>query len=150
MDKIIGRKAEVKQVLECFESDKSELVSVYGRRRVGKTFLIKRCFNEEFDFWFTGIYKATRVQHLTQFQNVLKEKSGTKIKKLQDWFQAFEALKNYLLSLNKDKVVVFLDEIPWMDTQRATSWQHFLTSGICGRPVKLFLNFMFVVLQLHG
>ena len=119
MDKIIGRKAEVKQVLECFESDKSELVSVFGRRRVGKTFLIKRCFNEEFDFWFTGIYKATRVQHLTQFQNVLKEKSGTKIKKLQDWFQAFEALKNYLLSLNKDKVVVFLDEIPWMDTQKS-------------------------------
>ena len=72
MDKIIGRKAEIKQVLECFESDKSELVSVYGRHRVGKTFLIKRCFNEEFDFWFTGIYKATRVQHLTQFQNVLK------------------------------------------------------------------------------
>lgn len=72
MDKIIGRKSEEKQVLECFESDKSELVSVYGRHRVGKTFLIKRCFNEEFDFWFTGIYKATRVQHLTQFQNVLK------------------------------------------------------------------------------
>ena len=73
MDKIISRKAEIKQVLECFESDKSELVSVYGRRRVGKTFLIKGCFNEEeFDFWFTGIYKATRVQHLTQFQNVLK------------------------------------------------------------------------------
>lgn len=44
--------------MECFESDKSELVSVYGRRRVGKTFLIKRCFNEEFDFWFTGIYKS--------------------------------------------------------------------------------------------
>ena len=107
MDKIIGRKAEIKQILECFESDKSELVSVYGCHRVGKTFLIKRCFNEEFDFWFTGIYKATRVQHLTQFQNVLKEKCGTNIKKLQDWFQAFEALKNYLLSLNKDKVVVF-------------------------------------------
>ena len=80
MDKIIGRKTEKKQVLECFESDKSELVSVYGRRRVGKTFLIKQCFNEEFDFWFTGIYKATRVQHLTQFQNALQEKSDTKIK----------------------------------------------------------------------
>ena len=56
MDKIIGRKAEQKQILESFGSDKSELVAVYGRRRVGKTFLIKHCFNEEFDFWFTGIY----------------------------------------------------------------------------------------------
>lgn len=74
MDKIIGRKAEQKQILESFGSDKSELVAVYGRHRVGKTFLIKRCFNEEFDFWFTGIYKATRAQHLTQFHNVLQEK----------------------------------------------------------------------------
>ena len=119
MDIIIGRKAEQKQILESFGSDKSELVAVYGRRRVGKTFLIKRCFNEEFDFWFTGIYKATRAQHLTQFHNVLQEKKPDKIKNLKDWFQAFEALKNYLLSLNKDKVVVFLDEIPWMDTPKS-------------------------------
>ena len=45
---------------------------ITGYHGVGKTFLIKRCFNEEFDFWFTGIYKATKVQHLTQFQNVLR------------------------------------------------------------------------------
>lgn len=50
------RKSEVKQVLESSESDKSELVSVYGRCRVGKTFFIKRCFNEEVDFWFTVPY----------------------------------------------------------------------------------------------
>lgn len=64
MDKIIGRKAEIKQVLKCFESAKSELVSVYGRRRVGKTFLIKECFNEEFDFWFTVPY--LRIQKIIE------------------------------------------------------------------------------------
>ena len=64
MDKIIGRKAEIKQVLKCFESAKSELVSVYGRRRVGKTFLIKECFNEEFDFWFTVL--CLRIQKIIE------------------------------------------------------------------------------------
>ncbi len=118
MDKLIGRKDEQKQVLECLESNKSELVSVYGRRRVGKTYLIKQTFNEEFDFWFTGIYEATRIQHLTQFQKALYEKNGLKIPKIKDWFEAFDALKNYLLSLNKEKVVVFLDELPWMDTAK--------------------------------
>lgn len=64
MKKTIGRKAEVKQVLESFESDKSELVSVYGRCRAGKTFLIKGCFNEEFDFWFTVL--CLRIQKIIE------------------------------------------------------------------------------------
>ena len=59
-----GRKAEVKQVLESFESDKSELVSVYGRCRAGKTFLIKGCFNEEVDFWFTVL--CLRIQRIIE------------------------------------------------------------------------------------
>ena len=117
---LIGRKEEQKLVKECFESDRSELVSVYGRRRVGKTYLIKRCFDEKFDFWFTGIYKATRAQQLDRFQSELFEKSGVKINKIKDWFQAFDELKKYLLSLNKKKVVVFLDEIPWMDTPKSS------------------------------
>ena len=153
MDKIIGRKAEQKQILESFGLVKSELVAVYGLRRVGKTVLIKRCFNEEFDFWFTGIYKATRAQHLTQFHNVLQEKNPDKIKNLKDWFQAFEALKNYLLSLNKDKVVVFLDEIPWMDTARSdfkSALDHFWNSYgsaqedlvliVCGSATSWIIN----------
>lgn len=64
MKKTIGRKAEVKQVLESFESDKSELVSVYGRCRAGKTFLIKGCFNEEVDFWFTVL--CLRIQRIIE------------------------------------------------------------------------------------
>lgn len=103
---LIGRKEEQKLVKECFESDRSELVSVYGRHGVGKTYLIKRCFDEKFDFWFTGIYKATRAQQLDRFQSELFEKSGVKINKIKDWFQAFDELKKYLLSLNKKKVVV--------------------------------------------
>ena len=81
---LIGRKEEQKLVKECFESDRSELVSVYGRHGVGKTYLIKRCFDEKFDFWFTGIYKATRAQQLDRFQSELFEKSGVKINKIKD------------------------------------------------------------------
>lgn len=122
---LIGRALEQKQIFERFESDKSELVSVYGRRRVGKTYLIKQCFNEEFDFWFTGMYEATRAQQLAQFQAALYGKTNKKIPKLKDWFLAFEALKQYLLSLNKDKVVVFLDELPWLDTPKGNFLQAF-------------------------
>lgn len=122
---LIGRVLEQKQIFERFESDKSELVSVYGRRRVGKTYLIKQCFNEEFDFWFTGMYEATRAQQLAQFQAALYGKTNKKIPKLKDWFLAFETLKQYLLSLNKDKVVVFLDELPWLDTPKGNFLQAF-------------------------
>ena len=93
-EKIIGRVAEQKQIRDCLESDKSELVSVFGRRRVGKTFLIKQCFNEEFDFWFTGMYQMSRSQQLTQFRQALCERTGEKTAKIKDWFEAFD-LVNY-------------------------------------------------------
>ena len=124
-EKIIGRIAEQKQIRDCLESDKSELVSVFGRRRVGKTFLIKQCFNEEFDFWFTGMYQMSRAQQLGQFSLTLSEKAGEKKTKIKDWFEAFDLLKKYLLSLGKDRVVVFLDELPWMDTPRGSFLQAF-------------------------
>lgn len=124
-DKIIGRKEEKKQIRDRFESDKSELLAVYGRRRVGKTYLVKQCFNEEFDFWFTGLYQTPRAQQLVQFRAALSEKTGEKMPKIKDWFEAFEKLKSYLLSLQKEKVVVFLDELPWMDTPKGNFIQAF-------------------------
>ncbi len=124
-EKIIGRVAEQKQIRGCFESDKSELVSVFGRRRVGKTCLIKQCFDEEFDFWFTGMYQMSRLQLLTQFRQALSECTGDKTAKIKDWFEAFDFLKKYLLSLDKDRVVVFLDELPRMDTPRGNFLQAF-------------------------
>lgn len=94
------------------------LLAVYGRRRVGKTFLIKQTFNESFDFWFTGMYETPRSVQLQQFGKALSKYSQKEIKTPKDWFEAFDKLQDYLLSLGKEKVIVFLDELSWLDTKK--------------------------------
>lgn len=122
---IIGRTFEQKLLKDYYDSPKSELVAVYGRRRIGKTHLIKMFFHEKFDFWFTGIYDAKKTDLLKQFGMELSKYSGKKIKTPKDWFEAFNALSEYLLSLNKEKVTVFLDELPWLDTPKGNFLQAF-------------------------
>lgn len=117
---IIGRNYEQKLIRQYYESPKSELVAVYGRRRVGKTFLVKQMFEEKFDFWFTGIYETSRNVQLRQFAKELSKYSSKEISVPKDWFEAFDKLQEYLLSLKGDKVVVFLDELPWMDTKKSS------------------------------
>lgn len=116
---IIGREYEQKLISEYYNSGKSEMVAVYGRRRIGKTYLVKRCFNEQFDFWFTGMYDTSRSVQTAQFRRELGRYSSEAIKPMKNWFDAFDALRDYLLSLKKEKVVVFLDELPWMDTPKS-------------------------------
>ena len=115
---IIGRQYEQKLIDNYVASDKSEMVAIYGRRRVGKTFLVKRFFNEEFDFWFTGMYETPRDVQLAQFKNTLEHYSGHSTGRLRTWLDAFNALGEYLHSLKKPKIIVFLDELPWMDTSK--------------------------------
>ena len=117
--KIIGREYEQTLIRNYLVSEKAELIAVYGRRRVGKTYLVKSIFNNQFDFSFTGMYNVSRAVHLTQFQKSLENYSGQQIRRLKDWFEAFDVLSGYLGTLQKDKIVVFLDEIPWMDTPKS-------------------------------
>ena len=116
---IIGREYEQKLMQGYIDSNKAELIAVYGRRRVGKTYLVKSIFNNKFDFAFTGLFEVTRAVHLAQFKKYLEKYSGQKVKRPKDWFEAFDALRNYLDMLKKDKIIVFLDEIPWMDTPKS-------------------------------
>lgn len=116
---IIGREYEQKLIRNYLDSDKAELIAVYGRRRVGKTYLVKSLFDNRFDFAFTGLFEVTRSVHLSQFGKYLEKYSGQKVKRPKDWFEAFDALRDYLDTLKKDKIIVFLDEIPWMDTPKS-------------------------------
>jgi len=118
-NKIIGREYEQSLIRNYLASDKAELIAVYGRRRVGKTYLVKSIFENEFDFSFTGMYNVTRAVHLAQFQKSLEKYSGNHVKRPKDWFEAFDVLSDYLETLPKDKIIVFLDEIPWMDTPKS-------------------------------
>ena len=59
-EQIIGRLAEKNILKECYESDKAEFIAVYGSKRIGKTFLIKSYFKDNFDFYITGIYQGSK------------------------------------------------------------------------------------------
>lgn len=76
MKRIIGREIEQDILQKCVESDSPEFVAVYGRRRIGKTFLIKKYFNEKFDFYMTGSYNSPLSVHLDDFQKQLQKYSG--------------------------------------------------------------------------
>ena len=116
---IIGRKEEQRILTQAIESDQSEFIAVYGRRRIGKTFLIKNFFHDDFDFYMTGIYDATKKELLDYFNAQLQDYSGKEWPVPDNWMVAFRQLKQYLLSLGKDKVIVFIDELPWFDTHRS-------------------------------
>lgn len=119
MDKIIGREQEKTTLSRCITSDKAELIAVYGRRRIGKTFLVKNFFENRFDFYTTGIYKGTRKEQLRFFNKQLCNYSGMPYPLVDNWFDAFDQLKHYLAQ-KKETAVVFLDEMPWMDSPRSS------------------------------
>ncbi len=116
---LIGRREEIDLLSKYCATDNNEMVAVYGRRRVGKTFLVRETLGELFDFSFVGMYKQTAKIQRMQFQKEINARLGKRIKTPIDWFEAFDNLKSYLLSLDKKKVIVFLDELPWMDTPKS-------------------------------
>ncbi len=71
MNPLIGRKEEVKRLKSYLISRKSEFVAVYGRRRVGKTFLIRKAYNNDFSFQLTGLANVSMKQQLSQFHAAL-------------------------------------------------------------------------------
>ena len=118
--KIIGRDAECKRLSRCLEADTAQLVVVYGRRRVGKTFIINEFFDGRFDFKVTGAYNETKETQLRYFAMELSRQAGREIPQPKDWIDAFELLRRHLAGLDpNEKHVVFLDEMPWMDTMRS-------------------------------
>ena len=118
--KIIGREYEQKVLSNIMMENEARLVAVYGRRRVGKTFLVKNFFGlENFDFFFTGSFETSTRMQLALFQNALTQYSGIASAPPQDWFAAFEGLKSYLSNIDKERILVFLDELPWMDAPKS-------------------------------
>ena len=119
-NRIIGRKHEIQILEELYASNKAEFVAVYGRRRIGKTFLIDKLFGDKYDFYMTGIYEGTRKEQLTNFAHQLESYSGKKTKTPKDWMEAFFALQSYLeTKLSQERVIIFIDELPWLDTPRS-------------------------------
>ncbi len=108
----IGRIEERKELDRCVASNRSELAIVYGRRRVGKTFLIEQHFGQEFDFWYVGRRNIPTKEQLRQFGRALTKYSGERYT-FSTWYEAFDALSDYLETLSPEKKkIVFIDEMP--------------------------------------
>ena len=119
-DELIGRTEETARLDLCMREERPQLIIVYGRRRVGKTYLINKYFNGRFDFKITGIYNAKKEVQLQNFVAELNRQSKADYAIPKDWFRAFELLRVYLTSLpESEKHVIFFDEMPWLDTQRS-------------------------------
>lgn len=104
----------------CVDSPKAEFIAVYGRRRIGKTYLVKQFFGEKFDFYTTGIYNVSRAEQLERWQEQLYRYSGTKRTRPKDWFEAFMQLQEFIECLSdKEYVFIFIDELPWLDTPKS-------------------------------
>lgn len=114
---IIGREKERLELLSLLEKEESQFCAVYGRRRVGKTYLIRETFNYQFCFHHTGIAKGTLHQQLTAFRNSLVA-AGMKCAIPKTWIDAFELLKVLINNSPSGKKVLFIDELPWMDTPK--------------------------------
>ena len=119
--KIIARDAEMAELKRCYESDRSEFVIVYGRRRVGKTFLVDTFFDYKYDFAYAGVHRLSKAKQLRGFAKALKKAAGMKLQpKLSSWEDAFDALEEYIETLPKEKrKVIFIDEMPWIDTPQS-------------------------------
>lgn len=140
MKKIIGRKEEIKLLAEAAASKKASLVAIYGRRRVGKTYLIHTYYEDRIAFELTGQYGASLKMQLKQFSKELQDATGSALalKPPETWVDAFHALEQYLATKDKRKKwVVFLDELPWLDGRKSgflSAFEHFWNTWASRQP----------------
>ncbi len=125
---MVGRIPEAKYLSMMTEKEEAQLVAVYGRRRVGKTYLVRQVLGKRMIFQHTGLYHASLEEQLEVFRDSLLRHGVKDIPKLSNWREAFNALANLIITHKNGRRVVFLDELPWMDTPKSgfvAAFEHF-------------------------
>ena len=158
---LIGRKRELEALEKYYNSGKAEFVALYGRRRVGKTYLIRQKFRDAFTFDMTGVMEGSKEEQMTAFHTAMKA-CGYKGRKNTTWLDAFFALRELL----SGKIVVgrrcllFIDELPCLDTPKAgfvnalghfwnswANWQPEIMLIVCGSATSWMVR---NVIDNHG
>jgi len=160
---MIGRKREMALLKECHKTAKSEFVVIYGRRRVGKTFLVNECLSGNIVFQATGMFGRPRAEQIRNYYYAMQRwfgeeqmKAGKAAHCPRDWMETFNMLEKLLTSTVKPKrgkKVVFLDELPWMDTPKSgfvsalehfwnsyAAWTHDIILVVCGSAATWIVN----------
>ncbi|MCF0124083.1 MAG: ATP-binding protein [Ruminiclostridium sp.] len=117
---IIGRVDETRRLKGLLGKEESQFCVLYGRRRVGKTFLVRESFGYEFFFHHTGIYKGKLKRQLAAFRSSLIAAGLEDCPSLSGWDDAFAQLKRLIENGGRGKKVLFIDELPWMDTPKSS------------------------------
>ena len=118
--KFIGRNAEYKALTNYFTSKGSEFIAVYGRRRVGKTFLIRKAANDRFAFFLTGAHEVPKNEQLINFAIAIQKHFQTERLEIpKNWILAFYQLSQHLETLPKGNKIIFIDELPWLSTAKS-------------------------------
>jgi uncharacterized protein len=138
MATLIGRNLEKAELETLKSSDKSAFVAVYGRRRVGKTFLIRRVFEREMNFQVTGLANVGLRPQLANFYAAIAKQFelSPSHPMPKNWFGMFLLLSDCLEKTNTDKKVIFLDELPWFDSPQSgfiSALEHFWNSWASAR-----------------
>lgn len=116
---IIGRDKEQQELREAYFSEESKFVAVYGRRRVGKTYLVRQTFKDSLTFSHSGQAKGALAEQLFGWKSSLKDAGYDVTKSPYSWLEAFDMLKDLIRKSEEKKKVVFIDEMPWLDTPRS-------------------------------
>ena len=140
---LIGREQECDRLSKCLEEERAQLIIVYGRRRVGKTYLISQFFSGRFDFKLTGVFKAPKETQLQNFILEMNRQTKSDQQKPENWTKAFEMLRSYISSKPEhEKCIVFFDEMPWMDSSRSDflpAFEYFWNDYGCTRNNLVFI-----------
>lgn len=118
----VGRQREARQMLDLLTNVKSDMLAVIGRRRVGKTEMIRQVYAGKIDFEITGIQHATTAIQLQNFADAFNHfaKPSIPVKSPSTWQEAFQWLKEWLRTKKtKKKTILFFDELPWLATSRS-------------------------------
>lgn len=139
---IVGREKELSLLREVYNDEYSQFVVVYGRRRVGKTFLVREAFNYKFTFQHSGIANAPKSTQLEEWKNSLQKHGLKSSQTPKDWFEAFSLLDDLIRKSRAKKKVIFIDELPWMDTQASnfvSALEHFWNAYASARKDVLLI-----------
>jgi len=154
MNEIVGRKKEIELLQRIIESGEPEFVALYGRRRVGKTFLIRQFFQNTFNFYFSGVEKEKNKKQLENFSIAYQNYFHETISIPKNWTIAFEMLRQAISrSKKRGRKIIFIDEMPWLATsgsgfvQAFEYWWNTYASAnpdilliVCGSSTSWMLN----------
>jgi AAA+ ATPase superfamily predicted ATPase len=119
----IGRERELSSFEDKYSSKGSQLIAVYGRRRIGKSAFLKQFITKKrYAYYFEGVEGLDTSEQLDLFKRELARQTRDPLLnrlKLDTWTDVFEYITDSMLATKRaEKVIIVLDEFQWMAVGR--------------------------------